>query len=42
MFGRGTIRRFSDNISEMKKQTARGFEDILQVCCLTLLLAVIY
>lgn len=30
-FGRGTIRRFSSNVSEMKKLAARDFEDILQV-----------
>jgi hypothetical protein len=30
-FGRGTIRRFSNNVSEMKKLAARDFEDILQV-----------
>lgn len=38
-FGRDTIRKFSDNVSEMKKLAARDFEDILQVCstyCLTL------
>jgi hypothetical protein len=33
-FGRDTIRRFSDNVSEMKKLAARDFEDLLQVCCL--------
>lgn len=31
-FGRGTIRRFSNNVSEMKKLAARDFEDLLQVC----------
>jgi len=31
-FGRGTIRRFPSNVSEMKKLAARDFEDILQVC----------
>ena len=30
-FGRFTIRRFHDNVSEMKKLAARDFEDILQV-----------
>ena len=30
-FGTDTIRRFSNNISEMKKLGARDFEDILQV-----------
>lgn len=30
-FGRDTIRRFSSNISELKKLAARDFEDILQV-----------
>ncbi|KIJ50228.1 hypothetical protein M422DRAFT_245470 [Sphaerobolus stellatus SS14] len=29
-FGGDTIRRFSDNVSEMKKLAARDFEDILQ------------
>jgi hypothetical protein len=36
-FSRDTIRRFSTNISELKKLAARDFEDILQVgvpCCL--------
>jgi hypothetical protein len=31
-FGRGTIRRFGNNVSGMKKLAARDFEDILQVC----------
>ena len=31
MFGRGTIQKFSNNVSEMKKLAARNFEDILQV-----------
>jgi len=30
-FGRFTIRRFHNNVSEMKKLAARDFEDILQV-----------
>ncbi len=30
-FGRNTIRRFSNNISGMKKLAAWNFEDILQV-----------
>jgi len=30
-FGKGTIRKFSNNVSEMKKLAARDFEDILQV-----------
>jgi hypothetical protein len=30
-FGRDTIRRFSSNISELKKLAARDFEDLLQV-----------
>jgi len=34
-FGRGTIRRFVDNISEMKKLAGRDFEDILQVATFT-------
>ncbi|KAF8834372.1 hypothetical protein BDN67DRAFT_992676 [Paxillus ammoniavirescens] len=29
-FGRDTIRRFRENCSELKKMTARGFEDLLQ------------
>lgn len=31
-FGRGTIRRFVDNVSELKKLAARDYEDLLQVC----------
>lgn len=31
-FGRSTIRRFSTNVSAMKKLAARNFEDMLQVC----------
>jgi hypothetical protein len=30
-FGAETIRRFSRNVSEMKKMAARDFEDLLQV-----------
>lgn len=30
-FGRDTIRRFSSNVSELKKLAARDFEDLLQV-----------
>ncbi|KAI0362804.1 hypothetical protein OH77DRAFT_89642 [Trametes cingulata] len=30
VFGRDTIRRFSDNVSEMKQMAARDFEDALQ------------
>jgi hypothetical protein len=30
-FGQGTIRRFANNASEMKKMAARNFEDLLQV-----------
>lgn len=30
-FGRSTIRRFHNNVSEMKRLAARDFEDILQV-----------
>ena len=30
-FGQFTIRRFHNNVSEMKKLAARDFEDILQV-----------
>ena len=30
-FGRGTIRKFATNSSEMKKLAARDFEDLLQV-----------
>ncbi|GBE88462.1 hypothetical protein SCP_1302770 [Sparassis crispa] len=33
-FGRDTIRRFSNNVSAMKKLAARDFEDILQCCIL--------
>jgi hypothetical protein len=31
MFGKGTIRRFSNNASAMKKLAAQDFEDLLQV-----------
>ena len=30
-FGRGTIQRFSSNVSAMKKVAAQDFEDLLQV-----------
>ena len=30
-FGCDTIRRFRKNVSEMKRTTARDFEDLLQV-----------
>lgn len=30
-FGRGTIRKFNNNVSAMKKMAARDFEDLLQV-----------
>ena len=30
-FGRSTIRRFSNDVSAMKKLAARDFEDLLQV-----------
>jgi hypothetical protein len=30
-FGKGTIRQFSNNVSQMQKLAARDFEDILQV-----------
>ena len=30
-FGRDTIRKFTENVSEMKKMTAGNFEDLLQV-----------
>jgi hypothetical protein len=36
-FGRDTIRRFSSNVSEMKKLAARDFEDLLQVRVLSLM-----
>lgn len=36
-FGRFTIRRFHNNVSEMKKLAARDFEDILQVYACVLL-----
>lgn len=32
-FGRDTIRKFGGSVSSLKKMTARGFEDIIQVCC---------
>ncbi|TFY53731.1 hypothetical protein EVG20_g9986 [Dentipellis fragilis] len=31
-FGQSTIRRFSSNVSELKKLAARDYEDILQCC----------
>ena len=31
-YGLDTIRKFSNNVSAMKKLAARDFEDILQVC----------
>jgi hypothetical protein len=31
-FGRETIRKFSNNVSAMKRFAARDFEDLLQVC----------
>jgi hypothetical protein len=31
-FGQDTIRRFSNNVSELKRLAARDFEDLLQVC----------
>ena len=34
-FGRGTIRRFVDNVSEMKKLAGWDFKDILQVAIFT-------
>lgn len=36
-FGRGTIRRFGNNVSAMKKLAGRDFEDILQVSPKTIL-----
>ncbi|KAF8189074.1 hypothetical protein BJ912DRAFT_851013, partial [Pholiota molesta] len=36
-FGRGTIRRFTNNASAMKKLAARDYEDLLQVCRLHLI-----
>ena len=38
-FGRGTIRRFANNVSEMKKLAGREFEDILQVSRISLFLS---
>ena len=38
--GRGTIRKFPSNVSEMKKLAARDFEDLLQVCIYTINYAV--
>ena len=35
-FGRDTIRKFSNNASAMKKLAARDFEDLLQVCIMSL------
>jgi hypothetical protein len=34
-FGNGTIRRFSSNISELKRLAARDFEALLKVCTLS-------
>lgn len=31
-FGKDTIRKFSNNVSETKQLAARDYEDILQVC----------
>ena len=31
-YGLDTIRKFSNNVSSMKRLAARDFEDILQVC----------
>ncbi len=31
-YGRTTIRKFAENVSDMKQMAARDFEDILQVC----------
>ena len=31
-FGKGAIRRFPPNVSEVRQYAARHFEDILQVC----------
>lgn len=30
-FGRGTIRKFSRNVTELKQMAARDYEDLLQV-----------
>jgi hypothetical protein len=30
-FGPGTIRRFSNNVSDLKRPAARDYEDLLQV-----------
>ena len=35
-FGRDTIRKFSNNVSGLKRLAARDFEDLLQVCYLKL------
>ena len=35
-FGCSTIRQFCSNMSEMKKLAAQNYEDILQVCAVTL------
>jgi hypothetical protein len=37
-FGRDTIQRFRSSVSELKKMTARDFEDPLQVSSLLILL----
>jgi hypothetical protein len=35
-FGRDTIRRFRNNVSEMKQLAARDYEDLLQVSFVSL------
>lgn len=35
-FGHSTIRQFSENASSMKKMAARNYEDLLQVCLLSI------
>lgn len=32
-FGRDTIRRFANDVSDLKQLAARDYEDILQVSC---------
>jgi hypothetical protein len=36
LFGLDTIRRFSDDVSELRKMAARDYEDILQACSISL------
>lgn len=38
-FGRDTIRRFVNNVSDLKQLAARDYEDLLQVCVLVVICA---